>query len=196
MAAARRDGADPAAPWVRFLRLAAEAPALPGAYLLLIVLPAPLSFTLPQRSAVTLPPGRYLYAGSANGPGGLRARLSRHLREKKKPHWHIDRLTLAGTAPGAWVVPGGGECALVAALAHLPLPLPGFGSTDCRRCPSHLLAWPPGAGLPPGYETPRYETPRYETGDLPAPAATATRPLTESSAAAAVTMLTPSGYSR
>ncbi len=56
---------------------------------------------------------------------------------------------------GAWVFPGGGECAIVAALADLPVPLPGFGSTDCRRCVSHLLSWPDGmdhigSRLPPG----------------------------------------------
>jgi Uri superfamily endonuclease len=127
-----------------FVRSAAEAPALPGAYLLVVALPAPLTFTLPQRPETTLAPGRYLYAGSACGPGGLRARLARHMRAEKKPHWHIDRLTEAGTVEGAWVVPGCDECSLIASLAALPVPLPGFGSSDCRRCSSHLLEWPTG----------------------------------------------------
>lgn len=147
MAAARRDAPDiPLG--VGFVRTAAAAPALPGAYLLLIALPVPLCVVLPHRRATTLPPGRYLYAGSARGPGGLRARLARHLRADKKPHWHIDRLTAAGTVEGAWVIPGGSECALVAALAHLPVPLPGFGSSDCRTCVSHLLHWPAETPLP------------------------------------------------
>ena len=123
---------------------AAAAPASPGAYVLLVVLQAPLSVTLPRRPAVILPAGRYLYCGSARGPGGLRARLARHMRGGARPHWHIDRLIASGRVEGAWAVPGGDECALVASLAHLPLPLPGFGSTDCRICPSHLLAWPDG----------------------------------------------------
>ena len=131
-----------------FLRCASEAPTLPGAYLLLISLAAPVPVALPRRRAAVLPPGRYLYAGSARGPGGLRARLARHMRADKKPHWHIDRLTATGVVEGAWVVPGGDECALVAALAPLPVPLPGFGSTDCRTCPSHLLRWPDGVALP------------------------------------------------
>jgi Uri superfamily endonuclease len=54
---------------------------------------------------------------------------------------------MAGTVPGAWIFPGGDECAIVAALKHLPVPLPGFGSSDCRRCVSHLLAWPGGVGI-------------------------------------------------
>lgn len=118
-----------------------------GAYLLLVTISAPLPVILPHRREAVLPAGRYLYAGSARGPGGLRARLARHMRADKKPHWHIDRLTASGSVEGAWVVPGGDECALVAALAHLPVPLPGFGSSDCRNCPSHLLHWPDGAAL-------------------------------------------------
>lgn len=131
--------------WVTpFVRTAAEAPSLPGAYLLLITLARPLHGALPHRPEAVLPPGRYLYAGSARGPGGLRARLARHMRAEKKPHWHVDRLTEAGIVEGAWAIPGCGECALIATLAALPVPLPGFGSTDCRRCASHLLAWPAG----------------------------------------------------
>jgi Uri superfamily endonuclease len=45
------------------------------------------------RSSIILPAGRYLYCGSAKGPGGLKARLSRHMRRGKSVRWHIDRLT-------------------------------------------------------------------------------------------------------
>jgi Uri superfamily endonuclease len=37
------------------------------------------------------------------------------------------------------------ECDLVAMLAPLPMPIPGFGSSDCSRCLSHLLYLPPAA---------------------------------------------------
>ena len=113
----------------------------------MVLLPAPTGVAWPRRPDAVLQPGRYLYAGSARGPGGMRARLARHQRADKQTHWHIDRLTLAGTVPGAWIFPGGDECAIVAALSHLPVPLPGFGSSDCRRCVSHLLAWPRGIGI-------------------------------------------------
>lgn len=134
-------------PPVRFIAGAADAPAVPGAYLLLVTLPASIRVVLPHRPDAVLLPGRYLYAGSARGPGGLRARIARHQRADKTPHWHIDRVTIAGTVRGAWIFPGGDECAIVAALPHLPVPLPGFGSSDCRRCVSHLLAWPDGVGI-------------------------------------------------
>jgi histidyl-tRNA synthetase len=126
---------------IPFIRSAAEAPSADGAYVLLLELAAPLEATAGRRAA-TLSPGRYLYCGSAAGPGGLAARIGRHMRRGKRRHWHVDQLTEAGVVLGAWSAPGASECGLVAALAHLPVPLDGFGSTDCRRCRSHLLFWP------------------------------------------------------
>lgn len=38
--------------------------------------------------------GFYAYVGSAKGPGGLKARIRRHLRKIKKTRWHIDYLTV------------------------------------------------------------------------------------------------------
>lgn len=131
-------------------------PAVPGAYVLLVVLERGLDIVLPRRLPVHLPPGRYLYCGSARGPGGLKGRLSRHLRpDGKTVRWHIDRLTQAGRAAGAWIFPGGDECALVARLAALPVPIAGFGASDCRICGSHLLAWPQGQTLPADWPPPR-----------------------------------------
>ena len=123
-------------------------PSTPGAYVLRIDLGAPLVVALPGRGVVTFGAGRYLYCGSARGPGGLRARVARHMRRGKAVRWHVDRLTEAGRVVGAWVFPGGDECALVARLDGFPVPLAGFGGSDCAVCPSHLLAWPAGAPSP------------------------------------------------
>jgi Uri superfamily endonuclease len=68
------------------------------------------------------------------------------MRHGKSIHWRIDGLTEAGTVLGAWTFPGSDECDLVTALMHLPVAIEGFGSTDCRKCTSHLLRWPHGAG--------------------------------------------------
>jgi histidyl-tRNA synthetase len=73
------------------------------------------------------------------------------MRRKKSVRWHIDRLTVAGGVPGAWAFAGGCECDLAALLAHLPVPVPGFGASDCRRCPAHLFSLPAGAALPPDW---------------------------------------------
>ncbi|WP_245431312.1 GIY-YIG nuclease family protein [Rhodoplanes roseus] len=132
---------------------AAALPALAGAYVLAIELPGPVPLRLAGRMAGSLPAGRFLYCGSARGPGGLRARIARHLRRRKTLRWHVDRLTTRGRVVAVWAVPGGDECDLVAALAGLPVPVRGFGASDCTRCASHLLAWPDGVALPLGPPT-------------------------------------------
>lgn len=124
-----------------------DLPNASGAYILLIDLDRPLALDIPTLAPATLPPGRYAYCGSARGPGGIRARVGRHLKSDKRPHWHIDRLTGPGRIASAQAYPDGNECTLFARLLNHPgvtVPVPGFGSTDCRRCASHLAAVPPG----------------------------------------------------
>ena len=87
-------------------------------------------------------PGAYLYAGSALGPGGVRARVLRHARTDKRPHWHVDHLTPVAPLVEAWFThdPRRLECDLLAALASIRgarEPWPGFGASDCG-CSSHL----------------------------------------------------------
>ena len=113
-----------------------------GAYALLIQLDRDVNVALRNRRPERLHPGWFVYLGSANGPGGLRARLRRHFSIEKKPHWHVDPLTMAAVELAAIPVIGGSECALVAGLAKHPafgVAIEGFGSTDCRTCDSHLL---------------------------------------------------------
>nr|WP_246879123.1 DUF123 domain-containing protein [Thalassospira sp. ER-Se-21-Dark] len=94
-------------------------------------------------AGITLAKGTYLYCGSANGPGGIAARVKRHCKATKKPHWHVDELTSNGfgRVVSVLVVPGGNECELCAAYQETDtqVPVPGFGSTDCVSCHSHLL---------------------------------------------------------
>ena len=46
-----------------------------------------VAVTLCGRSPIVLPVGRNLYCGSAKGPGGLKARLSRHVQRGKSVRW-------------------------------------------------------------------------------------------------------------
>lgn len=118
-------------------------PASSGAYALLLPLRRRLKAW--PGSGPILTPGLYLYAGSANGPGGIRARVLRHARRKKPRHWHVDRLTGNARVAAIAALAGGNECAIVEAVSALPqttVPVPGFGSSDCRTCQSHLLALP------------------------------------------------------
>ncbi len=122
----------------------------PGAYVLLIELTAPLALDIAGLPRAWLAPERYAYCGSAYGPGGLKARIGRHLRQGKAQRWHVDRLSAAGRVVDVRAVPGGRECDLLARVLDMPgasVPVPGFGSSDCRRCPAHLVALPPHGGL-------------------------------------------------
>jgi Uri superfamily endonuclease len=117
----------------------------PGAYGLLIRLPRRFLGRIGALGQVTVPAGTYLYCGSAYGPGGLPARLRRHLRADKRLHWHVDHLTVVGLVERVFVLPDGRECDLVDCALQLPAthaPVAGFGSSDCRRCTAHLLAIP------------------------------------------------------
>lgn len=93
-------------------------------------------------------PGWHLYAGSAYGPGGVRARLLRHFKDDKKVHWHVDHLTLAGRVASALVFADGNECEIAQRLAYVPAVdavYAGFGSSDCGDCATHLLSCRPAA---------------------------------------------------
>ena len=103
-------------------------PASPGAYLLLVELREVTFVKLPSKPSLSLTPGRYIYAGSANGPGGLKTRVSRHTRRAKRSRWHIDQLTENGDVLGAWISPGGVECDLVDMNSALPTPIVGLAA--------------------------------------------------------------------
>jgi len=116
----------------------------PGAYLLLIGLEGPVTVKAAAFPETTLAPGWYIYAGSAHGPGGLRARIARHFRADKPVRWHVDQVSTRAAGLAAAAYRNASECALVDRLLDargFTVPAPGFGSSDCRLCTAHLLAW-------------------------------------------------------
>ncbi len=119
-----------------------DMPAVPGAYVLILRLARPVRAVTRRSIDCSIPPGWHVYAGSARGPGGIRARLMRHFRNDKAVHWHIDRLTLVAEELAAIAVEGGAECDLVGRLlrsGRYRAAVSGFGNTDCRCCETHLL---------------------------------------------------------
>ena len=118
-------------------------PPRPGTYVLIVHLASPAEIEVGKLGACRCPAGWYAYVGSALGTGGLAARVIRHAQQSKRPHWHIDYLLAVSELTEIWWVasPERWECAWAQALRRLPgttIPLPGFGSSDCR-CPAHLL---------------------------------------------------------
>lgn len=117
-----------------------------GLYALVCLLPRPARVSVGRLGEVSFPAGWYVYVGSARGPGGLAARVGRHLRAEKRAHWHVDHLLARAQVREAWGCPGAtsSECAWARALAHLPRARrwpQGFGASDCR-CLGHLVAFP------------------------------------------------------
>lgn len=115
----------------------------PGIYALVLTSLKPVQLEF-KRKLYQLNAGCYVYVGSAKGVGGLKARVSRHLKSEKKIRWHIDYLTTGVTKPVCviYAEDRAKECVLVPRLESLGFehPLQGFGSSDCReRCTSHIL---------------------------------------------------------
>lgn len=131
-----------------------QIPNLPGTYAVSFTLPAAVKVSVGRLGWFDFPAGNYIYLGSARGPGGLRARLGRHLEGKGPAHWHIDYLRpyFEIEAVGYLLGSHNLECAwsqTLAAASAAHLPAPGFGSSDCLQgCPAHLVAFPPGKPPP------------------------------------------------
>lgn len=111
-----------------------------GTYAVLLYLARQTHLQVGQLGPVDFPRGYYLYLGSALG--GLKSRISRHLRRAKVLRWHIDYLAARADIVEVWWLIGRErlECQW-AELASQALgasrPVMGFGSSDCR-CFSHL----------------------------------------------------------
>jgi len=116
-----------------------------GTYVLIVRLPRLTTIGVGRLGRFQFPAGWYAYAGSALGPGGLAARISRHLRSPKTLHWHVDYLRAHARPVEIWYAVGTRkrECAWAQALSGLPgasIPVPRFGASDCH-CPAHLTCF-------------------------------------------------------
>jgi len=113
---------------------------LTGAYLLLLHLDRPREVAVGALGTLPFDAATYVYVGSAMG--GLEQRVARHLRDDKRPRWHIDRLLAAADRAEALLLPSPVrvECELAALVATLPdtAAVRGFGCSDCR-CEAHLF---------------------------------------------------------
>ena len=122
---------------------ASALPGAPGTYLLVLRGVTEARLPVGALGELVVSPGFYLYVGSAFGPGGLRARVGRHIAGQGALRWHIDFLRQVAQPVEAWCIPGPQRCehgwaqSLVAA-AQCRVPLARFGASDCR-CPTHLF---------------------------------------------------------
>lgn len=121
-----------------------EIPREAGTYTLVIRLREHLVTSLNERE-ILLTGGLYVYTGSAFGPGGLSARISRHLRRRKPHHWHIDELTSLLHCRIVALIFCISPEKLEGAISSLFSKdvrfagINGFGSSDDSKNPSHLF---------------------------------------------------------
>lgn len=115
----------------------------PGSYVLVARVGRDTLLSVGQLGVFRFDAGFYCYCGSAMGPGGLEARLARHLRRRKKAHWHVDYLLQHAAVVQIWKARSTRslECLFAQALAGMSgarVSVPGFGSSDCT-CRTHLV---------------------------------------------------------
>jgi len=112
-----------------------------GSYVLLIALPEEQTITIGSLKTVYFSGGYYAYVGSAMG--GIKSRLSHHLKRNKRPRWHIDYLSEKASISSIILCQSQNkvECTIAQALSRRFDCVPGFGSSDCK-CKSHLFFAP------------------------------------------------------
>ena len=134
------------------MRVIGDLPVSGGVYALILKCGRDATIRAGSRLSVSVRSGEILvYVGSALGPGGLRARVGRHLRRDKRVRWHIDYLTVNDAISIGLVIlcpsdTRGGEACIAGECASRLIPGPkGFGSSDDPRNPTHLFRSPAGS---------------------------------------------------
>lgn len=114
----------------------------PGTYALVLHSESNDEIQVGRWGRLQMCPGYYIYIGSAFGPGGVAARVGRHLRRDKTKRWHIDYLRAYSTPSCVWCsyAPDRIEHSWAQALAARSDKegIAGFGCSDCS-CPTHLF---------------------------------------------------------
>lgn len=128
------------------MRLMTELGSEPGTYALILKNDSAQVVTVGRLGTLELRPGWYVYVGSAQGPGGLAARVGRHIQIEKKRRWHIDYVRPQVELREVWFTHGPEkvECQWAEKMAQMPaaaLPFQRFGASDCC-CDAHLI-WLP-----------------------------------------------------
>jgi len=114
-----------------------------GTYLLVLEANTINTIQIGKIGSMQVNRGFYYYVGSAFGPGGLRARVGRHLKTVKNTRWHIDYLRGVTNISEVWISedPLHLEAVWVKRLERqkaLIRPMDRFGSSDSRSR-SHLF---------------------------------------------------------
>ncbi|MFB3905942.1 MAG: DNA/RNA nuclease SfsA [Acidobacteriota bacterium] len=109
-----------------------------GVYLLVLRIEQEQTIEIASLGERRFPEGWYIYVGS--GRRNLTRRIERHLRRRKRFHYHIDHLRARAARVRVLAIRGSGleECQLAGLVSAIALSkIPNFGCSDCD-CASHL----------------------------------------------------------
>lgn len=109
-----------------------------GAYILLINLENDMDIRVGSLGTLHFSSGNYCYVGSARGPGGIEARVKRHLKKEKKLRWHIDYLMEHSEVEKVFIKEDGDEIETAGEISKIFESIPGFGASDSPLS-SHLF---------------------------------------------------------
>lgn len=109
-----------------------------GSYILILKVEKDIVAEIGKLGILPFKKGYYAYVGSALN--GLEQRITRHLRKKKKFHWHIDYFFDKTRIKEIWYEEGGEECETANVLSSFHS-IKNFGCSDCT-CKSHLFYSP------------------------------------------------------
>ena len=121
-------------------------PTYKGTYVLFLSNTKPQKINVGKQGDFLFPSGLLVYDWSAFGSGGLRGRISHHLRVNQKYHWHIDYL-LQKMPVGQIIyteTPSRLEhewAMFLKCIPELSILMKCFGASDCQ-CASHLFHIP------------------------------------------------------
>ena len=122
-----------------------DVPRRPGVYMLLLEVTRDVTVNVGSLGTLRFEKGFYIYVGSARGPGGLRARLARHVKGPSRIRWHVDYLTSRSDVRVVAVAVSETTLDAEEALSSEMLKrecikpqIKGFGSSD-KRSATHLL---------------------------------------------------------
>jgi sugar fermentation stimulation protein A len=110
-----------------------------GSYILILELKEDRSIPMGNGGERPFPKGFYLYVGSAMA--NLTARIERHVRLRKRFHWHVDWLRANAILRAALPIRCSDrlECDIANRLSRIAdWSIPGFGCSDCS-CRAHLF---------------------------------------------------------
>ncbi len=115
----------------------------PGTYALILSSSVDRTIQVGKLGKLEVRPGFYVYVGSAFGPGGLTARVSRHAEQTKKLRWHVDYLRAVTRLEEVWYTfdETRRECPWVKVIRQMrgaAILMSGFGASDCD-CHAHLF---------------------------------------------------------